>query len=762
MSIRVEFLLWVMLLVAWSDSAQSSTMFGANKGQWDEQILYRVDNGGATTWLTADGLYHQFTRQVAADEGSDAAQQVLEPREPGEAAPEYECLMVKTAFVNANPDPAVIGLEALDHKSHYFLGNKPERWQTNVPSYSAVIYDDVYPGIDLKYYGHGLKIEYDFIVAPGADPTQIQIQYTNAKLIWVNESGDLVIETDWGEIREKAPYAYQHEGAKTREVTGSFELHDTNTFGFRITDAYDRSLPLVIDPVLNYSTCIGGSSNEYATALGVDDDGCAFVVGYTLSADFPLDNANQTNPIPYPSGYVSKLGRGGDSLLYSTYIGSGGWDCPYGAVVDRDGSVYLAGETNSDDFPNVSAFQTEYGGNSDGFALKLSASGDSLIYSTYVGGSYEDAAYDITSDVQGVAYVIGRTTSPDFPVRNQYQLPPSVGFDAFLVQIGETGATMAYGTCIGGTGEDVGSGIEVDGQGNVYLAGKTQSTDFPTCGACQSYQGGWDAFVTKMNNAGDTLLYSTYLGGTDEESNPGLSVDRSGCAYISGWTISDDYPTKAPFQAVRQDYSTYLTKLSADCDSLVYSTYLAGSGRDYAVAVDVDELGNAYVTGRTASTDFPTVTPLQGDAPDLDIFIAKFNSSGTDLLFSTYLGGGGRDYAYDIEVRRGMEIFVTGTTVSADFPLVNPFQTYQGSGDVFVSKIVIPCCAPPTVGDIDQSGIVDITDISVLVDHQFISFEPLVCEEEADVNLSGTLDITDLSAMIDNQFINLTAFPECP
>jgi len=745
---------------------QASAIFTFNQGQWDEQALYRVDNGDATSWLTADGLYHQFTRQVVSDADSSGAQSLLmQPRQPGQAPPQYECLMVKTVLVNSNPSPVVSGLEAVEYKSHYFMGNDPDRWQTNVPSYRAVIYEDIYPGIDLKYYGYGSQVEYDFIISPSADPSQMRVEYTSAKSIRIDESGDLVIVTDWGEIRERAPYAYQQDGSRSQEVTGEFVLHDANTFGFRLSEDYDRSLPLVIDPVLEYSTYVGGSSDDNVFAIAVDGDGCAHIAGYTLSQDFPVVNPYQpTHPIG-AGAVITKLSSEGNSALYSTYLGGAGYDWVYDIALDRNGNLYLAGETNSTDFPTVSAFQSELGENGDAFVAKLSASGDSLIYSTYLGGSEgggEDIAQGIAIDDHGVAYVAGYTSSSDFPLMNPLQTFAG-NYDMFLVQLSNSGNSMVYGTYLGANGNDEGRYVEVDYEGNVYVAGRTTSPDFPLNNSYQTYQGSVDNFVVKINNAGDSLLYSTYLGGTGEDKVAGFAIDRFGNAYTTGWTLSDDYPLSMPLQSVRQDYDAFLTKLSASGDSLVYSTYFGGSAREFAHAIDVDELGNAYVGGSTTSADFPVVDPLQSKVSFTeDAFVAKLSSSGQEVLFSTFLGGSDYDGVFAISVMRGIDIYIAGATRSEDFPLVDSFQTHQGAVDVFVAKIVSPCCLPPTVGDVDQSGGVDITDISVLIDNQFLSFSPLLCEEEADVDFNGAANITDLSILIDNQFLTLTPLPACP
>jgi len=502
--------------------------FTENQGQWDEKIKFRADAGGATMWFTGVGAYYQFTRSVSKDEPLGPVDPMYEQldREPEQ----YETMMIKASFVGANPDPQMVGDEIMEYKCNYFIGNESDKWRTDVPNYQAVIYEQVYDGIDLKYYGNGKQMEYDFIVSPGADYSQIKIEYEGTKSVSVNVDGELVVETEWGEVVEQKPIVYQIEDERRIPVDGIYSLQGNNSFGFKINN-YNPSLPLIIDPVLSYSTYFGGGNYDEGYDITVDDSGCAYITGLTSSIDVPTALEYQIHQ-GIEDVFVTKFNNDGNTLVYSTYIGGSDDDYGKGIAVDDSGNAYITGQTNSTDFPVEGYYQSDNGG-IDLFVLKLNSSGDSLVYSTYLGGSNTDIGNDVTIDNTGSAYVTGFTWSSDFPTAGDYR-PYQGDYDVIITKLNSTGDDLIYSTYLGGSAHDWGDGIAIDELGNAYVTGNSASSNFPTVGAYQSHQGGHDAFVTKLNSSGSTLLYSTYVGGTAGDVGNSIAVDEYGQAHIIG------------------------------------------------------------------------------------------------------------------------------------------------------------------------------------------------------------------------------------
>jgi hypothetical protein len=386
------------------------------------------------------------------------------------------------------------------------------------------------------------------------------------------------------------------------------------------------------------------------------------------------------------------LGTFAVGLVYSTFLGGGGDDYGWGIAVDGNGNAYVTGFTASSDFPTLNPYQATYQGG-DAFVTKLSGSGSSLIYSTYLGGADGDVAYAIAVDGGGNAYVTGYTFSSNFPTLNPYQGTFQGGYgDAFVTKLSSSGASLIYSTYLGGAEGDGGSDIAVDGSGNAYVTGGTFSSNFPTFNPYQMYQGRGDVFVTKLSTTGNNLLYSTYLGADSTEGPTGIAVDGSGNAYVTGYTYSTNFPTHNPYQTMSQGYGdVFVTKLSSSGSSLIYSTCVGGESMDYGIGIAVDDSGYAYVTGVTWSTNFPTLNPYQGmfQGGMGDVFVTKLSGPGSSLIYSTYLGGGGEDYGYGIAVDGSGNAYVTGLTYSSNFPTLNPYQTFQGSpwSDAFVTKL---------------------------------------------------------------------------
>jgi hypothetical protein len=602
--------------------------FTQNVGQWPDSVLYRADAGGATMWFTTEGAVYQFTRSVPGDEPQ--AGPVDPMRELDREPEQYESMTIRASFAGANSNPQVVGLEEMEYKCNYFIGNDPNEWHTDVPNYEAIVLEEVYDGIDLKYYGNGKQMEYDFIVSPGADFSQIQIEYEGAESISVNASGELVVETEWGEVVEQKPVIYQMVNNSRIPVTGVYSLKSDNSFGFKMTGDFDSSLPLVIDPVLTYSTFLAGSDSDVGCAIAVDGSGCAFVTGWTMSSDFPTENAWNDSYNGDSDVFVTKFSASGNSLLYSTFLGGGGTDLGYSIAIDGSGCAYVTGCTYSSDFPTENAWDDSFnGGNWDVFVTKFSAAGNTLLYSTFLGGSDYDLGYSIAIDGSGCAYVTGYTTSSDFPTENAWDDSYNGDSDVFVTKFSAAGNTLLYSTFLGGSDSDVGYGIAVDGSGCAYVTGCTYSSDFPTENAWDYTLGSWDVFVTKFSASGNSLLYSTFLGGGGYDYGRGIGVDGSSCAYVTGYTTSSDFPTENAWDDSFNggSYDAFVTKFSAAGNSLLYSTFLAGSDSDVGYGIAVDGSGCAYVTGRTESSDFPTENAWDDsyNGGDWDVFVTKFS-----------------------------------------------------------------------------------------------------------------------------------------
>jgi hypothetical protein len=593
---------------------------------------------------------------------------------------------LRVKLLGAGREGEVEGVDELPGRANYFIGNDPTKWRRDVPSFARVRCRGVYPGIDLVYRGREKELEYDFVVWPGGDPRRIRLGFEGQRSLRLDASGNLVVALGREEVVHHAPLLYQQMASERRPVRGRWVLHAKDTAGFEV-EAYDTSHALVIDPVLAYSTYLGGSSAEWGFGLAVDAAGSAYLTGYTTSLDFPTQDPYQALP-GGQDAFVTKLSPSGNAIVYSTYLGGSSADVAQAIAVDGSGSAYVMGITSSTDFPTQDPFQTDQAV-VDTFVTKLSPSGNGLAYSTYLGGGGNDLGRGIAVDGSGSAYVTGSTTSTDFPTLNPYQTD-QVSNDVFVTKLSPAGNGLVYSTYLGGDDLDYGYGIAVDASGSAYVTGYTVSTDFPTLNPYQTDQPSHDAFVTKMSPAGSGLVYSTYLGGNDVDIGNGIAVDRLGSAYVTGDTASTDFPTQNPYQTDQPAGDVFVTKLSPSGNGLAYSTYLGGSAGEGGAGIAVDGAGGAYITGNTASTDFPTRNAYQTDQAVEDVIVTKLSPSGSGLVYSTYLGGNDRDYGNGIAVDGLGNAYVTGRTDSADFPTQGPYQPDQPGQDLFVTKLRPP------------------------------------------------------------------------
>jgi hypothetical protein len=679
--------------------------FEENRGQVDREVKYISRGSGYMLFLTPTEAVLSLRKAGGVGRDEKQPRGLLNPQS-AIGNPQSEVLRMK--LHDANLTPAITGESETKVRTNYFKGKDPEKWHTGVSRYERVRYAQVYPGVDMIYYGQQQQLEYDFEVAPGADPGRIALEFEGVHRVQIEGgTGDLVLETAGGEVRQHKPVAYQEEGGERQEVESRYVMQGKSRVGIEVGE-YDRTRRLVIDPTLTYSTYLGGSDSDSGAGIAVDSAGMAYVTGYTLSYDFPVLNEYQTYQ-DYNDVFVTKLdtnASGADSLLYSTYLGgSYGDNIGTGIAVDSAGIVYVTGYTNTYDFPVLNEYQTYLGGSYDAFVTKLdtNASGaDSLLYSTYLGGSDDsagDVSFAIAADASGYAYVTGETDASDFPTKNQYQTDQE-GIDVFVTKL-DTNASGAdsllYSTYLGGSEYDDGRSIDADASGHAYITGYTGSTNFPVFHQYQTDQAGTDAFVTKINTIASgaaSLQYSTYLGGSDSDSGAGIAVDTSGRAYVTGFTDSTNFPVFHQYQTDQGGTDAFVTKINpiaSGAASLLYSTYLGGSDTDSGAGIAVDSAGIAYVTGYTMSDDFPMLHQYQTPQGGTDAFVTRINATAlgaASLLNSTYLGGSYYDYANGIAVDSAGNAYVTGFTFSYDFPVLNEYQTYRDYDDAFVTKLI--------------------------------------------------------------------------
>ncbi|HTR38267.1 MAG TPA: SBBP repeat-containing protein [Bryobacteraceae bacterium] len=651
--------------------------FEANHGQTDRRVKFLSRGSGYTLFLTQDSAVlslHGKTTNAA----------------------------LRMKVIGANPHAAVVGTDGLPGKSNYFVGKDPKQWRTNVPTYASVKYTEVYPGIDLVYHGNQRLLEYDFMVAPGADPRAIELRFQGAKKLTVNPAGALVIGLGGDEVIEHAPVVYQEVGGQRQTVRARYVLRDKGRVGFNVAE-YDRNLQLVIDPTLVYSTYLGGNGNENGLGMAVDAAGSVFITGATGSANFPttLGSFKTKASGAEWEAFVSKLNAAGTSLIYSTYLGGSGGSAGLSLAVDTAGNVYVTGTAN-DGFPTTpGAFQTSCAAPGNAFVSKLDAAGSSLIYSTYLGASTGGGVggNSIAVDPSGNAYVTGYTSSFDFPTTvNAFQttLHASSGVTAFVSKLNAAGSALVYSTYLGGNYLELGTGIAVDALGSAYVVGSTGSSDFPTTSAAfqPTLHGARNAFITKLNATGSGLIYSTYLGGSWYDWAYGISLDAGHNAYVTGEAGSSDFPTtpsalqSAPAGTA---IAAFTAKVNSTGSALLYSTYLGGMSGASGRAVTVDASGDAYVTGY-AYAGFPTTSDAfqsvfgGGD----DVFISKLNPIGSALLYSSYLGGADHDEGYGIAIDASGNVYMAGTTSSSDFPITGGAMESAfggGANDSFVAKL---------------------------------------------------------------------------
>jgi len=664
--------------------------FELNQGQADPQVRYLARGRGYQALLTEAGAVLRLQNANHKPRSGAMNSPLVEQANPQSAVRNPQSTALKIKLEGASPARQVTGLNLLPGKSNYLIGADPNKWHNNIPNYARVEYREVYPGVSLAYYGTQRALEYDFIVTPGADPGVIVVGFEGVDRIELDANGDLALHLNSGIIYQRSPVIYQQASGGRRAVAGRYVMRGEKQVGFEVK-GYDASKPLVIDPVLEYSTYLGGGGDDTGQGIKADNAGAAYIAGVTSAADFTVKSAAQGVHRGGTDAFVTKLSANGDTVIYSTYLGGGGDDAANGIAVDSAGAAYLTGNTTSSDFNTRVPLQPASRGASEAFVAKLSPDGSQLVYSTYLGSSGEDVGYGIAVDSAGSAYVTGYTAANDFNTQAPLQSSNRGDFDAFVAKLNPAGSALSYSTYLGGTSGELASGIAVDGSGNAYVTGYTTSSDFNTRNPIQAaYGGGFDLFVAAINPAGSALVYSTYLGGADDDQGYGVAVDGAGNAYLTGSTASADFPVKNPLQPARRGSSdAFVTKINAAGAQLTYSTYIGGASSDAGLAITVDAAGSCYLVGDTTSTDFPVKNPIQAANRGIsDAFVVKLNAAGSDSVFATYLGGGRQDTAYGVAVNSAGAVYVTGSTSSPDFNVNNALQSDNlGGADAFVTKI---------------------------------------------------------------------------
>jgi hypothetical protein len=677
--------------------------FEANQGQADCQVNFLSHGSGYSLFLTPTQAMLDLN-QGSGVSGQASADNVLTMQ-----------------LVGSNPAAQAVGRLQLPGVSNYLVGNDTAQWHTNIPNYAKVEYQNVYPGVNVVYYGNNQhQLEYDFVLAPGANPQSIQLSFQGAQGMHLDAQGDLVLHTSAGDVAEQAPVLYQDSNGVRQNVPGQYVLEGNGQVGIAV-GAYDTTRPLVIDPTysLVYSTYLGGSyGNTHGFGIAVDSAGNAYVTGDAWSRTFPT-----TRGVLHTKGgggtdaFITKFNAAGTALVYSTYLGGSGNDFGRSIAVDSSGNAYVAGYTTSANFPTHNAYQSTSGGGADNaFLVKLNATGSALLYSTYLGGGDDDKAYGLALDGSGDAYLSGTAGSTNFPTTpGAFQTSGSSNHTLFVAKLNPAAsgaASLVYSSYLSGT-ELISTfvwgvhNIAVDSLGNAYVTGQAVDSSFPTTTGAYLTTSGQGAFVTEFNAAGSGLVYSTYLNNVAARGSYGeaIAVDAAGEAYVTGYGGVPTTP--GAYQPIGS--GVFLTKLNSAGSALIYSSFLntyVGLGN----AVAVDGSGNAYVTGYTQSSAFPTAnTNIQttyGGANDG--FAAEFNpslSGAASLVYSTYLGGNGNDAGTGIAVDSSGNAYVTGYTGSSNFPTTpGAFQTQEPNGRyyaAFVTKIDPPAAAAP--GD-SQAG----------------------------------------------------------
>jgi len=690
-------------------------LFEENNGQTDDKVKYLArSTGGVTYFFEENSIAMMLTKSSRSKKLASSIEEI-----------QTQSHALKVIFVGANHHPSITAEQPAPAISNYFIGDKPGDWQTQVANYQKIRYHNIYDGIDLVYYGNGKRLEYDFVVHPGADPRVIRIKYDGAEeALRLAEDGSIAIATSVGLMNEMKPLVYQtgtSGRALKKKISARWQVAGGNELQFALGE-YDRTQTLYIDPIL-YSTFIGGNGNDESLNMAIDAGGNIYITGHTTSTNYPTKAGAYDVSFTGAGGnynwgdvFVTKLNAAG-ALVYSTFIGGSSGEAGLSIAVTASGNAFITGSTFSSDYPTTpGAFDASFnGGINDVFVTKLSANGAALSYSTYLGGGgVADAVSAIAVDASGNAYIAGHTNASDFPTTlgaydQTYNGASIFNDDVFVAKLNAAGSALIYGTFIGSSGTEYCMDMALDVNGNVYVTGMTESSSYPTTPGAydESFNGGsQDGYATKLNAAGSALVYSTFLGGSAVECyDASISLDAVNNAYICGNTTSADFPTTlGAYDATYNGAGgnnwgdVFVTKLNAAGVGIIYSTFVGGSGDDEALNMALDAGGNVYFTGMTNSTNYPIILGAVDSTFNggTDAMVTKLNAIGSLLMYSTFVGGSGDDRADGIALDSGGNTYIAGYTASANFPTTASAidVSFNGGNDAFVTKVAT---APPKV-----------------------------------------------------------------
>lgn len=653
-------------------------VYETNRGQAPEDVLFIARGNGFRLHLTHSGPLILPTGGRKPGRATEAAGKTapIHPEPAASLPPAIRMTLPGTGPARWTPESPLPGV------IHYLRGADPSSFLTGIPTWSRVRWPDAWPGVDIVFGSRAGHLSYDFILSPGADPGQVRIAFEGAAGVDIDPGGDLLITTAEGCLRHHRPMVYRRTPAGAELLAGTFSRVATRghsglpSVGFVVKQT-DREASLVIDPTMVYASFLGGSDGDAGFGVAVDSQGFIYLAGDTASADFPLKAPFDASVGGDLDLFVAKLTPDGQDLVYCTYLGGESLDSVDvtvsggGLAIDAAGQVHLAGYTESVAFPKANAYDTWYNGQGDAFVAKLNAAGSGLMFSTYLGGSGVDAAGALALDSAGNVYLCGQTGSTNFPVLSAYQSSRKGNKDAFVAKFNLSGQ-LVYSTYLGGSSDDVGFGLDVDGGGQAYVTGMTKSGDYPlTAGVWQPSRPGLeDAFVTKLTAAGSGLVYSTYLGGSYNDQGFSILVNGAGESYVMGATTSLNFPVTpgACFPSHRGLTDVFISKLNASGSALAYSTYFGGNGIDYAFGMALGGDGTLHLTGQTGSSNFPGFRPLPY-LPDRDVF----SSADGGLTFSRS----------ELE---GFQISSRAQELAVD--PANPLRAYLGSSDHGIYRTV--------------------------------------------------------------------------
>ena len=672
--------------------------FTLNQGQLDSKVRFTTNGNGCSMFFSPTETTFLLSRETEQSVAKRIAKRSVVYQDDSFADHESEITMEHFAlmlqFINAKLNPDVVGEDRLPWNNNYLIGNNHGKWKTDVPNYKKVRLKNIYDGIDLVYYGNKNRIKYDFVVQPGKDLAHILLSYnfgdSESGSLSINDKGELVVSTPLGDIIERKPYCYQKIDGKEVEIEIQYKItnNNLNQFTFNV-DSYYPDYSLIIDPELAYSTFLGGINLDWGRGIAVDESGNAYVTGITQSTDFPSTLGSYEENFNSESSngdvFVVKLNSTGSELIYSTFIGGSSAEIGYGIDLDNNGNAYITGDTNSFDFPATSgSFGDTSFSNGHIFVLKLNANGNDLVYS--VNMNMGDGR-GIKTDSDGNVYVTGNGINTE-----------SGDAGVIVFKLNPLGNELGFLKIIGA---GRGQGITLDKNKNIYITGYTQSPDFYTTPGAydESYNGGnEDVIIVKLNQFGE-IIYSTFLGGNKTEWGYGIAINGEGNAYVTGGTASQDFPiTSGASDKELIEGDAFLTKINTTGSDLEYSTFFGGTRDDQAYGICLDNYDNAYVTGSTISSDFPT-TPDAYKRDGGGVFISKINTLSNNFEYSTLLGSGN---GHGIYLDIFGDLYITGLTDSPDFPTTSgaydESYNYRNEQslyyDVFVTKFKIETIEP--------------------------------------------------------------------